>query len=166
MTFRSTNPLPPQVRQQMCEALNLALADGLDLYGQIKKAHWNVKGALFPILHPFFDELAEVVQALNDDVAERVTTLGGLAIGTAREVARMSRLPDYPPTEVVDLRLVRVVLGGLKAYAEGLQGARDVAKELNDETTDNFLTERIEVVEKKGWMLHSTLTRVGATLDE
>ncbi len=62
---------------------------------QVKQAHWNVKGMDFYQLHLLFDEMATELEEYIDLVAERVTALGGLAVGTAR-TARDSILPEFP----------------------------------------------------------------------
>ena len=39
---------------------------------------------------------ADAVEDYVDDLAERVVQLGGIAHGTARQVAKRSTLPEYP----------------------------------------------------------------------
>ena len=80
---------PPRI----ADGLNARLADGLDLHGQIKVAHWNVKGPHFASLHPLFETFAVSLANFNDAIAERAVTLGAKAYGTARHVAapRQSR---------------------------------------------------------------------------
>src|SRR5262249_59487315 len=87
--------LDAETREQVVALLNQQLADTFDLYSQTKQAHWNVKGAQFFQLHELFDKLAADTLVYVDDIAERVTTLGGTALGTARMSSAASRLPDY-----------------------------------------------------------------------
>jgi len=52
-------------------------------------------------LHEMFDEMAGELEEYIDMLAERITALGGLAMGTARIAAEGSRslcwiLPEYP----------------------------------------------------------------------
>src|SRR5688572_25808966 len=90
------SPLSDEVRGKIPATLHERLADGLDLHGQIKVAHWNIKGPQFASLHPLFETFAVSLSNHNDSIAERAVTLGGRAYGTARHVAKSSRLPDYP----------------------------------------------------------------------
>src|ERR1044071_7988479 len=92
--------LDGETREQIVTLLNQQLADTFDLYSQTKQAHWNVKGAQFFQLHELFDKLAADALVYVDDIAERVTTLGGTALGTSRMAAAASRLPEYP-TDVI-----------------------------------------------------------------
>src|SRR5688572_18294331 len=117
--YRSPNPLPEAARHKVAETLGARLADGLDLHLQIKVAHWNVKGPQFAALHPLFESFAETLAGYNDDVAERAVTLGARAYGTARHVARTSRLPDYPQETSRDLEHVALLADRIEKYLEG-----------------------------------------------
>jgi DNA-binding ferritin-like protein len=66
------------------------LADTFHLYSQTKQAHWNIKGKDFFQLHEMFDELDAELLPHVDTIAERATTLGGTALGTARMAASAS----------------------------------------------------------------------------
>ena len=77
-------------REKLVEILNQSLADAMDLKSQAKQAHWNVKGQNFIALHELFDQVATEIEIHVDDIAERVTTLGGTAMGTVRMAAERS----------------------------------------------------------------------------
>jgi starvation-inducible DNA-binding protein len=47
-----------------------------------------VKGPNFIALHELFDRVATELDPIVDDIAERVTTLGGTALGTVRVAAQ------------------------------------------------------------------------------
>ncbi|HSI87836.1 MAG TPA: DNA starvation/stationary phase protection protein Dps, partial [Pyrinomonadaceae bacterium] len=83
-------------REKVIELLNQSLADAMDLKSQAKQAHWNVKGPSFIALHELFDQVATEVEAHVDELAERVTALGGTAMGTVRIAAETSSLSQYP----------------------------------------------------------------------
>ena len=82
------NDLAKGKREKVVEILNARLADSIDLKTQAKQAHWNVKGPHFIGLHELFDQVATAVELHVDLIAERVTALGGTAMGTARVVAQ------------------------------------------------------------------------------
>src|SRR5262245_65873689 len=108
--YKSPSPLPEATRQRVVEALNGRLADGLDLWTQVKVAHWNVKGPHFAALHPLFETFATSLANFNDAVAERAVTLGGLAQGAPSHAAKPSKLAEYPQVTTRDhdhLRLPR-----------------------------------------------------------
>lgn len=77
----------------MIELLNSCLADVADLQTHAKHAHWNVKGPQFLSLHDLFEQIASRLAKGADTIAERITALGGLAQGTARQVSAASNVP-------------------------------------------------------------------------
>jgi starvation-inducible DNA-binding protein len=142
---------------RMTEALNTVLLDGLDLHGQIKVAHWNIKGPHFASLHPLFETFAVGLAEFNDEIAERSVTLGDRAPGTARQVAAGSRLPDYPSDVTRDLALVNVLAERMDQYIGGLHAARKVAEESGDADSEDLLTGVIRELEKNRWFLRASL---------
>ena len=95
-TFTTHIDISPEKRAALIETLNQHLADTLDLYTQVKQAHWNVKGKDFYQLHLLFDEIAEEIEPFIDLLAERATLLGGYATGTARMAAEQFDPPRIP----------------------------------------------------------------------
>lgn len=153
----SPSQLSADVRKKICESLRGVLTDGLDLHSQIKVAHWNIKGPQFAALHPLFDSFATGLAVQNDDLAERILTLGGLAVGTARHVARTSRLPDYPQELTKDLEHVKLLKDRIEAYLVGVRSARELGVEHKDDDTVDLLTGIAREFEKNAWFLHATL---------
>ncbi len=155
--YSSPSHIPEATRARIAEALNAVLADGLDLHAQVKVAHWNVKGPHFAALHPLFESFAGSLAGFNDEVAERAVTLGALARGTTRQVARASRLAEYPAETVRDLEHVRLLSDRFGAYLAGAREARAVAQQGGDDDSVDLLTGLVEEVEKHAWFLRATL---------
>jgi starvation-inducible DNA-binding protein len=153
----SPSNLPIKVRKQLCDALRSVLTDGLDLHSQIKVAHWNIKGPQFAALHPLFDTFATDLAVQNDTLAERILTLGGLAVGTARHVAANSRLSDYPQEVTKDMEHVRLLAERIGKYLEGVRAARAEAMAHKDDDTFDLLTGVATMFEKHAWFLHASL---------
>lgn len=155
--YPSPNRLPEDARTRISEALNARLADGLDLHGQIKVAHWNVKGPHFAAFHALFEQMAIGLAAHNDAVAERAVTLGGRAYGTARHVAKASRLAEYPQETTRDLEHVKLLAERIDVYLDGVREARQVAEKAGDGDTVDLLTQIVTEFEKHGWFLRASL---------
>ncbi|APR81233.1 Iron-binding ferritin-like antioxidant protein [Minicystis rosea] len=155
--YRTPSHLPEKSRAAIVETLNARLSDGLDLHSQIKVAHWNVKGPQFAALHPLFETFADGLAVHNDSVAERAVTLGGRAYGTARRVARTSKLPDYPEDTSRDLDHVRLLADRIESYLEGVRASRLVAEREGDTDTVDLLTGVITEFEKHAWFLRASL---------
>jgi starvation-inducible DNA-binding protein len=64
-----------------------------DLY---KKAHWQTSGPNFYGLHLLFDKHHSEQVTIMDEIAERVQTLGGVAIALAHDVFEESRIARAP----------------------------------------------------------------------
>ena len=60
------NTLSENVRTQTAELLNRHLAAAIDLHGQLKQAHWNVRGPNFIAVHELFDKVAEEAESYSD----------------------------------------------------------------------------------------------------
>ncbi len=155
----TSSSLPAKSRAKLADALNACLRDGVDLYTQVKVAHWNTKGPHFAALHPLFDTFASELAAVNDDVAERAVTLGALADGTARRAAAGSHLPEYPAEATDALEHAQLLVERFGVWLVGLRSARDLAEELDDADTADLLTGPIRDFEKHAWFLHATLER-------
>jgi starvation-inducible DNA-binding protein len=155
--YVSPSRLPEPARREVSTALAAVLADGLDLHSQIKVAHWNVKGPHFAALHPLFETFAQGLAAFDDEVAERAVTLGAVVDGTARHVARTSRLPEWPEDTVRDLEVVALLAARFERYLDGVRAARDAADERGDADTVDLMTRIALEFEKHAWFLHATL---------
>ncbi len=149
--------LPEVQRKALVDLINDRLADTLDLYTQAKQAHWNVKGLDFIQLHELFDELAGSLIAQVDMIAERATTLGGVAMGTARMAARASSLPEYPDHLVAGRDHVEALADRFAAYAASVRAAIDTSEEHGDKDTADLFTEVSRSVDKHLWFLEAHL---------
>jgi starvation-inducible DNA-binding protein len=155
--FRSPSPLSESARTKIGESLNATLAEGLDLHSQIKVAHWNVKGMHFAALHPLFETFAVALAAFNDQVAERAVTLGSKAYGTARHVAKVSSLPEYPQETTNGPEHVKLLVERIEAYLVSVRKGRDLAEKEKDQDTVDLLTGIIVEFEKNAWFLRASL---------
>ena len=88
--------LDHKVREESCTLLNQVLADTIILYNLYKKHHWLVAGHTFYQLHLLFDKHAEEQLELVDLLAERVQSLGGIAVSDPRHVAEITKI-ERPP---------------------------------------------------------------------
>lgn len=155
--YKTPSHLPEATRATLVRTLNDRLIDGLDLHSDLKVAHWNVRGPQFPALHPLFEQFATQLAAHNDTIAERAVTLGGLAAGTARNVARHSRLAAYPVDVTRDLDHVRLLADRIDTYLAGVRESRAIAEQAGDTDTVDLLTAVVTEFEKNAWFLRATL---------
>lgn len=81
--------LERSVTEPVCEGLNVALASFQALYLQYQKHHFVVEGAEFYMLHQFFGESYEQVQAHVHDIGERLDGIGGVPAASFTKLAQL-----------------------------------------------------------------------------
>ena len=144
-------------REQIIAILNQRLADASDLKSLAKQAHWNVKGMNFIALHELFDQVSTEVETHIDDIAERITTLGGVALGTIRVVAQNSSLSEYP-LEITDgAAHVDALSNALADFGKKVRADIDATDELGDKDTADLLTGISRAIDKLLWFVEAHL---------
>ncbi len=144
-------------REQIIAILNQRLADASDLKSQAKQAHWNVKGMNFIALHELFDQVSTEVETHIDDLAERITVLGGIALGTIRVAAQNSSLSEYP-LEITDgAAHVDALSNALADFGKKVRADIDGADELGDKDTADLLTGISRAIDKLLWFVEAHL---------
>jgi starvation-inducible DNA-binding protein len=143
-----------ETRMYACQRLNQILADTQILYALYKKHHWLMRGATFSQLHLLLDKHADEQRALVDTIAERVQTLGGIAVGDPRHVAEITKVPRPPDgCEEVPAMLSRL----LEAHELILSDAHDAASRVaalgDDGTNDLLVSDIIRTGELQAWFL-------------
>ncbi len=151
--------LAPDVRAKIVELINARLADTLDLYSQIKHAHWNLKGTQFIGLHELFDTLAEGVEADADEIAERATALGGFVRGSVKMVAAKTTLDDFPKDTVECLEVVAVLADRYAACSKATYAAIVTTEEHGDKVTSDMFTGIAAKLDKALWFLEAHLQK-------
>jgi len=156
-SFTTSVDIPAATRAKVNTTLNQHLADSFDLLSQVKQAHWNVKGPDFWQLHKLFDEVAERAEEWVDEFAERITALGGYAMGTVRMAATSSTLPEFP-TEITDsMDYVRAVADRLASFTNSARSATDEVDKLGDANTADLFTEVSRCADKYLYFLEAHL---------
>jgi starvation-inducible DNA-binding protein len=152
--------IPEGTRTKTIQLLNGTLAAALDIWTQTKQAHWNVKGKDFYQLHLLFDDIAEVLYPHIDLIAERITSLGGVAHGTARNAASNSILPEYPNTEkMAEEDHINALADRLAAYAKHVREGAKKTDEWEEQDSNDLYIEISRAVDQKLWFLEAHLQR-------
>lgn len=149
------NTLPERVRAQSVELLNLHLSAAIDLYGQLKHAHWNVRGPDFIGVHRLFDEIAVGAASVADRLAERTAGLGGVAQGTIQLATKRSFLVPYP-LDIADVtEHCFAVSAALAAFGQSIHEASGRATLFGDTDTADLLTEVSRSIDQQIWLVES-----------
>ena len=152
---RTKIDLSKDQREKLIGMLNGALADASDLKSQAKQAHWNVKGMSFIALHELFDDVATAVEGHTDLIAERITALGGTAMGTVRLAAENSRLSEYPHEITDGASHVDALSSALADFGKRVRKGIDEASDIGDQDTADLFTEISREIDKQLWFVEA-----------
>jgi len=162
---RSGRPAPPEPIAEsgteeagVAALLNTILADEFVLYAKMLNYHWNVRGMQFHSLHPFLEQLYQEQFRAVDDLAERVRTVGGTALGSLEGFLRQARLKEQDGSPPDPRAMISNLLRDLEMILESQRSAIEQMEEpFNDPGTCNMLQTLLERQEKTAWMLRTHL---------
>ena len=153
--------LSSDTRMYSCERLNRVLADTQILYPLYKKYHWLMRGPTFYQLHLLLDKHAGEQLALVDMLAERVQTLGGVAVGDPRHVAEITRVPRPPNgAEEVPGMLSQLLEAHELILIDAHDAAGRIAEMGDDGSNDLLVSNVIRTGELQAWFLAEHLVEV------
>lgn len=159
-TVSYPNGLSEEVRARSCEALNQVLADTMVLRDMYKKHHWQVSGPTFYSLHLLFDKHFETQQELVDTVAERIQTIGGVAIAMPHDVAEATNIPRVPKgREEPAVQISRLIEAHEIIIKEAREAAHRADEDGDDATNDVLVSDIIRENEMQLWFLAEHLHR-------
>jgi starvation-inducible DNA-binding protein len=146
--------LSRDARLYSCQRLNRVLADSQILYALYKKHHWLVRGHTFYSVHLLLDKHAGEQLQIIDSLAERVQTLGGVAVGDPRHIAEITHIPRSPDgVEPVPAMLSRLLEAHEIILAEARDAATRIADQGDDGSNDLLVSEVIRTGELQAWFL-------------
>src|ERR1700684_2363854 len=153
--YKTKIDIPEKLRRSVTVILNDRLADAIDLQSQVKQAHWNVKGPHFIALHELFDKISDAVLEQIDEIAERITSLGGTAEGTVAVAARRSKLKNYALSITSGRDHLLYLSTQLSVFGKAVRAAIDDTDKLGDADTADLFTGISRDVDKYLWFLQA-----------
>lgn len=134
------------------DRLTIVLSDEMLLYVKTRNFHWNVSGNSFMELHKLFEAQYTDLEHTIDEVAERITKLGGKAIGTMKEFIDHSNLKESPKT-IEQKEMLKELLADHETTLKQLRDHIKATEESNDYGTADFMTGILLKHESMSWML-------------
>jgi starvation-inducible DNA-binding protein len=154
--------LDHKVRLAGAGSLNQILADTMTLRDMYKKHHWQVSGPTFYQLHLLFDKHFGEQAGIVDALAERIQTLGGVAIAMAHDVAETTRVARPPRgREDVTMQLFRLLQAHELIIEETREAARAAAASGDDGTNDLLVSDVLRVNEFQVWFISEQMAGAG-----
>ena len=142
--------------QKLVENLNKLLADYQMYYQNLRGLHWNVKGAMFFMLHEKFEEYYNEASEVADEIAERILTIGGQPLHTFEDYVNTATLPAVANVSNGQ-KTVEIVLENNQFLLNSFKEILALAGEADDEGTASMMSDLIAATEKRIWMLESFL---------
>ena len=161
--------LPIALSEHACkesvENLNQLLADTITLRDMYKKHHWQVAGPTFYQLHLLFDKHYGEQVEIMDALAERVQTLGGIALALAHDLVEETRIARAPRgRESVPAQLRRLLDAPELVLTEARPLAREAAERGDDGSNDLIVSQVIRTNELESWFVGQHLMARGEQL--
>lgn len=151
--------MPEKNRIKLVALLNQSLASLSDLFMQLKQAHWNIKGIEFIAMHKLLDELAEQIEEQVDIVAERITALGGTALGTVQQTAQQTELRIYPIDIFFIAQHIEQLVHNIALLAKLSRKNMELTEELQDMATNDVYIDIVRLLEHQLWLLEAHIQK-------
>lgn len=142
---------------QSIKDLTVVLSNEMVLYVKSRKFHWNVTGNSFMELHKLFENQYSKLEKTIDEVAERISKLGGKTIGTMKEFIENSILKEESKYVNQNQMLEELVDDHEKIIIQ-LREFIEKAEDAHDAGTADFLTGVLQDHESKSWILRKYLS--------
>ncbi|NBM16924.1 Dps family protein [Streptomyces sp. GC420] len=134
-----------------------------DLHLTLKHVHWNVVGPHFIAVHEMLDPQVASVREMADDVAERISALGGVPQGTPGALVAERAWDDYSVGRADAISH----LGALDlVYTGVIEGQRAAITEVGelDTATEDLLIGQLRNLEQFQWFVRAHLETARGTL--
>jgi len=140
------------------EVLAKVLSNEMMLYVKTRKFHWNVFGESFMEMHKLFENQYKDLETYIDGIAERITKLGGEAIGTMVEYIKISTIKESPGRYPGAKDMIKELLNDHETIIVELRKQVEICSDdYKDAGTADFLTGLMEEHETISWTLRRYL---------
>lgn len=144
--------------EKLGDILQERLASLVDLSLILKHVHWNVIGPGFIAVHEMMDDQVESVREMVDAIAERISTLGGVAAGLAGQIVEMRAADEE---YALGRAPVMAHLGALdKVYERVGRGHREAIAQVADidPVSEDLLIAQTASLELNHWFIRAHIS--------
>ena len=157
---QETKKLFVGAQPNIAQALYQCVAETAVTTMMAQNFHWNVKGMAFGPLHALFQEIYEDHFTAQDNLAERIRSIGHPVDGRLHSMIGASKVVEDESDAVkTDLEMIASLAEAERTVAATLSGASDIAASQGDKSTEDLCVERGRVHEKFAWLLEAHLAR-------
>ena len=139
------------------DKLKVVQANSFTFYLKTHYFHWNVEGDNFPQYHEFFENLYNEVWLAVDAIAEHIRTLDEYAPGSYKrfqELATIDTIETIPDARA----MIKALSSDNDKVMDSIVAAmQEAGKDPKHKGIENFMQDRLDIHNKHGWMIRSTL---------
>ena len=155
MPIETTN-ISARTQPTVAQAMYQCVAETAVTTMMAQNFHWNVTGMAFGPLHSLFQDIYEDHFQAQDELAERIRSIGHTVDGRLSAMIDISKvLEDSKESHKNDKEMISTLAEAQKTLAATLSGAGDIAAANGDKLTEDLCVERGRAHEKFAWLLQS-----------
>ena len=158
MPVKTTN-ISPSMNPSVAQAMYQCVAETTVTTMMAQNFHWNVTGMAFGPLHALFQDIYEDHFQAQDELAERLRSIGHTVDGRLSAMIDISKVIEDPEgLHKNDKEMITALAEAQKTLAATLSGAGDIAAANGDKLTEDLCVERGRAHEKFAWLLQSHIS--------
>jgi starvation-inducible DNA-binding protein len=149
--------IPETHLQAVSIELNKLLSDEVVLYIKTRNYHWNIEGPNFNELHIFYEKQFEQIDAIMDEIAERIRTIGHYTEARLADYLKLTNLIEPQYTNFQNDQL-KHLLASHETIINTLRRLIPLfADKHKDAGSSDFVTQLLGRHEKMAWMVRAYL---------
>ena len=158
MSVETTN-ISARTHPTVAQAMYQCVAETAVTTMMAQNFHWNVTGMAFGPLHALFQEIYEDHFQAQDELAERIRSIGHTVDGRLSAMIDISKVTEDPDgSHKSDKEMIKALADAQRTLAATLSGASDIAAANGDKLTEDLCVERGRAHEKFAWLLQSHIS--------
>lgn len=145
--------LSEEATKEISASLRVLLADVFAVYMKTKNFHWHLSGPHFRDYHLMLDDHGDELFAMTDPIAERGRKLGGKALHSIGEIAKLQRIQDNDADYVDPQDMLAELREDNQQLCAEMREVHSLCDDHGDVATASLLENWIDEGEKRAWFL-------------
>lgn len=149
--------IPESKLKAVALKLNQLLANEYVLYTKTRNSHWNIVGNSFIELHLLFEKQYQELDAMIDEIAERIRSIGHFSEGRLVDFLKLTDLVEQEYSSDQKVLLTNLLDDHQTLIRQIRKLIDELADKYNDIGSSDFVTGLMKQHEKMAWMLRAHL---------
>ena len=139
--------------EDLLNNLNNFLSDLNVFDRKVQNYHWNIKGKDFFTVHAKLEEYYNEVNALIDEIAEHILSLGGMPLGSLKDYLNTTKISEAENKKVDSNLVFSKITNDYSILLEDAKNIKNLAEINTENKTSALMDGIIENYTKTLWML-------------